>query len=233
MNNQKNIEKGKGLKIDLHTHSSWSFDGGITKKQYKYILEEGILDFIAITDHNETRFARALHEEIGEKIIVGEEIKTQEGDIIGLFLTKTIPSGLPVKEAVQEIRGQGGLVYIPHPFETGRSSLQTETLKEIIEKVDIIETFNGRGRWRGKPALSEQTASEHKVVIAASSDAHSLLGIGTAFSIVKKRPDRESMVLLLREGNLQKNHAPFISLLYPSINKIKNKLFLTRSTLEN
>lgn len=215
-------------KIDLHTHSAWSPDGGITKKQYIRMLEKGILDCIAITDHNETRFARALHNELGDKIIIGEEIKTLEGEIIGLFLTKTIPPGLSAKETVFEIRKDGGLIYIPHPFEKSRESLQEEALQEIIESVDIIEVFNGRGIIRGRFERAIDTATSTMTAMAASSDAHCRRGLGTAYSLVREFPDRETLVNLLKNGEMQKNHAPLYSLLCPGVNRIKNKIFLRK-----
>ena len=217
----------KNYKIDLHTHSIISHDGGISKKQYKQILDVGILDCIAITDHNQTGLAKALNDELGPRIIVGEEIKTLDGEIIGLFLTKTISPGLTVQETVSQIKNDGGLVYIPHPFETGRHSLQEEGLKTIIKDVDIIETFNGRGILRGKHKKAHDLAMDEKLAKAASSDAHCKIGIGVTFSITKKFPTKESLAKLLIEGELQKKYPPIVSLLCPSVNKIKNKLFLT------
>ncbi|MDA1317355.1 MAG: hypothetical protein O3B87_05045, partial [bacterium] len=101
-------------KIDLHTHSVLSHDGGISELEYKSVLDAHILDFVAITDHNQIEFALQMHEQFPEKIIVGEEIKTNEGDIIGLFLTKLISPGLSSKKTVELIKDQDGLVYIPH-----------------------------------------------------------------------------------------------------------------------
>jgi predicted metal-dependent phosphoesterase TrpH len=213
-------------RIDLHSHSSLSHDGGITKRQYVKILEKKILDCIAITDHNETKFARSLKNELGNRIIVGEEIKTLDGEIIGLFLTKTIPAGLAAGETVTKIHNDGGLVYIPHPFEQIRDSLQEDKLMEIIETVDIIEIFNGRGFMRGQPLKAMDIANAQKIAMASSSDAHCLSGINSAYNIVSEMPESKNLVELLVKGNLQKKHAPLYSLLCPGFNRIKNKLFL-------
>ncbi|HVF69881.1 MAG TPA: PHP domain-containing protein [Xanthomonadales bacterium] len=213
-------------KVDLHTHSIISYDGGITKKQYTRLLDKGVLDCIAITDHNETSFARVLNSELGDKIIVGEEVKTTDGDIIGLFLKRTIPPGLSAVETVSEIKKDGGLVYIPHPFEKIRDSLQEEDLMKIINQVDIIEVFNGRGVWRGQPDKAAEVAFTHKAAMASSSDAHCLPGIRTAYSLISKFPDRGSLRELLQKGQLQRKHAAFYSLICPGFNKLKNKLFI-------
>lgn len=216
----------KIFKVDLHTHSTLSYDGGITKKQYIRLLEDGILDCVAITDHNETGFAKALQNELGDKVIVGEEVKTLDGEVIGLFLNKTISPGLSAKETVNHIKNDGGLVYVPHPFETGRDSLQEHTLKMIIKDVDIIEVFNARGILWGKPKEAEKLAVSEKIAMASSSDAHCKMGVGSAFNVTRGLPKRDSLEKLLREGMLQRKYASLISLLCPGINKIKNKAVL-------
>src|SRR5580658_33632 len=103
------------LKIDLHTHSVASPDGGIMADKYRECLELGKLDYIAITDHNSIDFALNLRTEFERKIIVGEEILTSEGEIIGLFLSELVPPNLSPIETIELIKRQGGLVYVPHP----------------------------------------------------------------------------------------------------------------------
>jgi Predicted metal-dependent phosphoesterases (PHP family) len=181
---------------------------------------------VAITDHNETRFARVLQKELGYKVIVGEEIRTIDGEIIGLFLKKTIPPGLSVKETVSEIKTQEGLVYIPHPFETGRNSLQEDILQTIIKEIDVMEFFNGRGIVRGKRQEARKFASDNGIAMAASSDAHCVQGVGTAFSMISEFPHKSSLRKLLAGSSHQTKYAVWYSLLCPGFNKIKNKLFL-------
>src|SRR5579859_1723916 len=155
--------KGSLYRVDLHTHSIISQDGGITAWQYEKILQSGELDCIAITDHNETSFARIMRKKLGDCIIVGEEIDTQEGEIIGLYLKETIPGGIGLDEAIASIKHQGGLVYIPHPYEHFRRGLQKSAMLRIAGDTDIVEVFNGRGRFRGKPELAMQFASANNI----------------------------------------------------------------------
>lgn len=216
------------FKIDLHTHSTASFDGGITKRQYKDILDNNLLDFVAVTDHNETRFARELRDLLGDRIIVGEEIRSKDGEVIGLFLKKTIRPGLSVIDTIREIKEQDGLVYIPHPFEKGRESLPEDVLTEIVKKVDIVEAFNARGLLRGRQKEVEEFAVKKNVAIASSSDAHCRLGVGTAFSIINSHPDRHALPRLLKKGHFQRRHASLISYLCPAVNKVKNSIFLSK-----
>jgi predicted metal-dependent phosphoesterase TrpH len=211
-------------KVDLHTHSIISHDGGLRAEHYEKLIENKVLDYVAITDHNETRFARILQQKLGEHIIIGEEIGTTEGEIVGLFLEETISGGQSAEETVQTIKNQNGLVYIPHPFETFRKGLQEDTLEKIAASIDIIEVFNGRGRWRGKNELAQAFATKHHIATAASSDAHCILGFGKTFSRVGTVPVRENIKKLFEHADLNKQYAPLLSLLCPAINKVKNKV---------
>ncbi len=137
------------IKIDFHTHSVVSPDGALTEAHYQKMLQTG-LDCVAITDHNTTAFAQKLHKKLGDQIIVGEEITTTQGEIIGLYLTDDVPAGLTGLETVKVIKKQRGLVYIPHPFETVRKGITQEVLDKIADFVDIIETNNGRAVFQNK-----------------------------------------------------------------------------------
>lgn len=213
-------------KVDLHTHSIISHDGGLTEQHYTKLIESKVLDFIAITDHNETRFARIMQQKLGDNIIVGEEIATTQGEIIGLHIKETIAKGMTPEETVKAIKQQDGLVYIPHPFEIFRKGMQLEALQRIINDIDIIEVFNGRGRWRGKNEQALEFANRNMFVAAASSDAHCWIGIGKTFSRVREVPTRKQFKKLLRDGELQKDYAPSLALLCPTVNRIKNKIIV-------
>ena len=221
------------VKLDLHTHSILSHDGGISLDEYSNVLLSGILDCIAITDHDNIQFAHKLRQRLGERIIVGQEIKTREGEMIGLFLQKKIPSGLSALETAKKIRQQRGLVYIPHPFETKRSSMQQETLTALLGYLDIIEAFNARGFLRGKAKEAARFASQKKLAMAASSDSHSLQGLGSAFSVIEEIPLATTLVALLQKGKLEKRYAPFYTLVYPKLNQIRKILRKDANDWEN
>ncbi len=218
--------KGSRYRIDLHTHSIISQDGGITVAQYEKVLQSGELDCIAITDHNETSFARILQKKLGERIIIGEEIETTDGEIIGLYLKETVPGGIDLDEAIASIKYQGGLVYIPHPFEKLRKGLKLSAVNRIAKDIDIIEVFNGRGRFRGKQKLALKFAQANTIAQAASSDAHGCRGLGFGTSNVSDFPTEQTLKHLLTTALLEKNYAPLYTFLYPMINRIKNSVVL-------
>ncbi len=211
-------------KVDLHTHSTASHDGGINEEQYMRLLDDGVLDFVAITDHDTIEFAESLHRTLGSKIIVGEEITTRDGEIIGLFLSETIKPGMSAKDTMYAIRKQKGIVYVPHPFETLRKGLQRPVLDEFADLINIVEVYNGRAVIQNRgPEAAVWARLNHKVSTACS-DAHGIKGVGTAYTVVNKKPNRHNLVSLLEIGHMTMHRPPLHSLLYPKANKIRQVL---------
>ncbi len=206
-------------KIDLHTHSIASPDGGLSLANYA----ASSLNYIAITDHDHIDFALQAQKKLGDKIIVGEEITTQEGEIIGLFLSKLVPSGLSAEETVKLIREQNGLVYIPHPFETVRKGLPRPVLGNIADEVDIVEVFNGRAIFQNKSDQARVWADQHSLPGAASSDAHGPIGWGKSFSAVSAQPTAQSLPELLKQAKLSRHYVGTRGILYPKYNRLRRK----------
>lgn len=216
-------------KIDLHTHSYGSPDGALTARDYRKMLETGKLDYIAITDHNTVDTAKQIQSELGElgrRIIIGEEITTQQGELIGLFLTETVPRDLSAEEAASRVKEQGGLLYVPHPFETVRSGITEVELNKIIVQVDIIETYNGRAVFQDKGDLAEAWAAKHVTGRAASSDAHGTYGWGRTFSNIESTPSAQNLAGQLRGAKQERRRVGF-GILYPKLNRFKK--FITRN----
>lgn len=211
-------------KLDLHTHSVASRDGGIKSDQYIHALDKKVIDCVAITDHNRIDLAQELQKHLGEKVIVGEEITTPAGEICGLFLTKVVRPGQTPLETVQAIKTQGGLVYIPHPFETVRSGITETALSEIADYVDIIEVHNGRAVFQNRGPQAVSWAKLNHKIRAASSDAHGLKGLGSTYTSVDQIPTKENFLEVLGRGHLITNPPPLITLLYPKANRLRKKL---------
>lgn len=219
-------------KVDLHTHSVASPDGGILPEQYAEILRQNVLDCVAITDHNRIDLAEALHKELGQKIIVGEEITSSAGEIVGLFLKKAVSPNLSPLATVQAIKAQGGVVYIPHPFETVRRGITKSTLEEIIDHVDIIEVHNGRAFIQNKGPEAAAFATLHHRVRAASSDAHGLKGLGTSYTLLEEIPHKDNLMKLMEKARLITNPPPFHTLFYPKLHRISKQFKSLRRRLK-
>jgi predicted metal-dependent phosphoesterase TrpH len=212
------------IRIDLHTHSTGSPDGGIRLEDYRQILSDKTLDVIAITDHDSIETAVGIQKELGAQIIVGEEISTKDGELIGLYLTNTVPAGLSAQETVAVIKAQGGLVCVPHPFETVRKGITQETLDSIERNVDIIEVHNGRAVFQNKGPQAATWARIQNIVGVASSDAHGSRGLGTTYTTLNEVPTKETLVELLQTARLTTKRPPLLSLLYPKLHRLRAKI---------
>jgi hypothetical protein len=216
------------IKLDLHSHSVLSADGSLKESDYRRLLEDNILDVIAITDHDQIEYALAMHKIFKEKIIVGQEITTKQGEIIGLFLNNLVKPHQGIKKTIADIKKQKGLVYIPHPFETVRSGITQQTIETIKDEVDIVEVNNGRAFFQNKGPQATTWARLNNKVVASSSDAHGPTGIGSCFTVLKQPPTKENLVDQLKMGRLCVDKPPLLSLLYPKYNRIRAKLKISK-----
>jgi predicted metal-dependent phosphoesterase TrpH len=198
-------------KLDLHTHSIYSKDGSITEKQYFQILERGILDYIAVTDHDRIDFAVYLEKKIGEKIVVGEEIRTLDGEVIGLYLQKPIPPMRSFAETVALIQEQRGLIYLPHPFCTTRSGVSEEVIHPLLDAIDIVEHFNPRNILPSDNAHALSFAERVKKPKAASSDAHCAEEVGKTYSLIAAKPEKQYLCGILQTATY---HTSYTSLFH-------------------
>lgn len=212
------------FKIDLHTHSTESPDGGINAGQYKKALESGLLDCIAITDHNNIDFALHMNSLLGSQIIVGEEIMAIGGEIIGLYLNKLVPAGLTPQETIKQIKDQRGIVYVPHPFESVRKGLHPEILEAIIEDIDLIEIYNGRAFAQNLSTQAVVWAKLNQVTGVASSDAHGFRGLGGTYTNISTMPTKETILDLLNNGTPIASKPTLPALLYPKYHRLRKKL---------
>ena len=212
------------FKIDLHTHSVASPDGGITTTQYVKAIDDGLLDCIAVTDHNQIDFALQLQQSLGTRIIVGEEIMTTAGEIIGLYLTEVIPAGLSPRETVKRIKEQGGIVYIPHPFETVRKGIHPGVLEELTNDIDVVEVYNGRAFAQNRSAQAVVWTKLNHITGAASSDAHGYRGLGHTYTDISEMPTKETLVSLLEKGTPIAGKPNVRALLYPKYHRLRKKL---------
>ena len=184
-------------RIDFHMHSKFSHDSSTGLEELAVRARELGLDRIALTDHNTAVGALALHAQEPELVIAGEEVKTTEGEVIGLFINHTIKAWQRPEAVMDEIHAMGGLVYIPHPFDRWRANFAPHRLVALAEMVDIIEGYN---QWAdpGANQAATEIARELGKPIAFGSDAHSLAELGHSW--IEVEPVRGPADLLEKLG---------------------------------
>jgi predicted metal-dependent phosphoesterase TrpH len=177
---------GRSL-LDLHNHTFHSYDAQNRPHDYERAHAEGRIDVVAITDHNTISGALELREAASFTVIVGEEIDTADGELIGLFLDEPVPAGLPAVETAERIRARGGLVYLQHPFyRIVRGRMRAPAREDLRGRglIDIVEAQNGGPLAAADNARALQWARACGLPHAASSDAHEPGAIGTCVSAV-------------------------------------------------
>jgi predicted metal-dependent phosphoesterase TrpH len=171
------------IDVDLHMHTDHSPDCATPVEVLLATARAQGLGAIAVTDHNEISGAleaRAQARAAGVKVIVGEEVKTAgQGEVIGLFIEEKIPRGLSLAETVAEIKRQGGLVYVPHPFDRLHSVPDYEHLLPILADVDAIEVFNPRVAIGAFNEEAARFAAKYRIAAGAGSDSHVAQGLGS------------------------------------------------------
>jgi PHP domain/Glycosyltransferase Family 4 len=180
---ERRLEGREPIDVDLHMHTDHSGDCATPVEVLLATARAQGLGAIAVTDHNEISGALAAREqarEAGVKVIVGEEVKTAgEGEVIGLFIEEKIPRGMSLRETVAEIKRQGGLVYVPHPFDRMHAVPDYEHLTKIIDDVDAIEIYNPRVAIGSFNDEAERFAAKWRILAGAGSDAHVAQGLGS------------------------------------------------------
>ncbi len=201
------------VRVDCHLHTVASGDSVLTLEELADRARSASLDAVCVTDHNVTHAAVAAAErDLGVRIIVGEEIRTRDGDVIGLFLTERIPYVLPLAEVTGLIRGQGGLVYAPHPFDPVRSSLGAVLPALCAEgAVDVIEVFNAKIEDQSLNARALSLARSFGLPGGAGSDAHDAPGVGAAYLDMPDFDGTASFLAALADARVTgefRDHAP-------------------------
>ena len=215
------------LKADLHIHTEYSMDCSTPlDKIIARCLELGI-NCIAVADHGTAKGALKMQAIAPFPVIVAEEILTPYGEIMGMFLKETIPSPIPVDEAIARIREQGGLVNIPHPFETIRgSALKSQVMEEIADQIDLVEVLNSRSPMKANSEKALAFAERHGLARGAGSDAHTTFEIGHAYVEMPEFNNPEEFLRSLAQGKIRGRRSGPAVKIFSTWAKIKNQ-FLT------
>jgi predicted metal-dependent phosphoesterase TrpH len=213
------------LKADLHMHSEYSMDCSMPLEKIIERCREMGVNCVALCDHGTAEGALKLREIAPFKVIVAEEVLTPYGEIMGMFLEETIPSRLSVPETIARIKAQGGLVCIPHPFDTFRhSALKSQVIEEIVDQIDIFEVLNARGILGRDSKKAEAFAAEHGLIRSAGSDAHTLREIGNAYVEMPEFEGKDDFLEALKKGKISGHRSNPLIHFASLCNRIKSKL---------
>lgn len=207
MNGQKPIPTDK-IRVDMHCHTRLSKDSLNDPRRLVEAAASRGMGALCVTDHNGLANALALSRmsDLPIPVIPSEEVKTSEGEIIGYYLSELVPKGLSPEETVKRIKGQGGLVAVPHPFDSMRvgSRLKTPALERLVGKgmIDIIEVFNARAARSEDNEKALRFAKAHGLPMSGGSDAHTLIEVGRAYAELAPFVGPEAFLEALRHGNV-------------------------------
>lgn len=195
------------IKVELHVHTKYSYDCSIS---YKDLIDKCIqknIDVLAVTDHNQIEGALQLQRMAPFKVIVGEEILSREGEIIGLFLKKFITPGLSMRQTIREIKHQGGVVYLPHPFDTTtrKTAINKNSLTLNVGDIDIIEVFNGRTIKPWDNLKAEKFTKKEGKIMCIGSDAHTKYELGRNYVYMNNFSGRSGFLESLSHAKFKKS----------------------------
>jgi len=201
------------IKVDLHVHTKYSGDCILSLENLIDACKKMGINCIAVTDHDTivgalklkeivSRFAKASQDK-PFKVIVGEEIRTRDGEINGLFLTEEIPPGLSAEETIARIKAQGGLVYIPHPYSFfRREAMYIDKLHELYSYADIIECYNGRNFLFFENKRAIKFTRDRNKIMGGGSDAHHQGEMGNIFVEMEDFNTKDEFLSNLRRGKI-------------------------------
>jgi predicted metal-dependent phosphoesterase TrpH len=208
---------GERILCDFHMHSEYSHD---CTTPIAEVVERALaagLGAIAVTDHNTIAGGVAARHHVAAHgldlhVVVGSEIKTTTGEVIGLYLKEEIPRGMEFATTVEAIRAQGGVVYVPHPFDRLHAVPDPALLRRLVDQIDVIEACNGRLYREAFNRQARAFAERHDVLIGAGSDAHVGEGIGTAALDLPRFSDPESLLVALGDAQIVRRPASVLYL---------------------
>jgi predicted metal-dependent phosphoesterase TrpH len=191
----------KRLRIDFHTHTIYSPDSLTRPEKLLATCRRRGIDRVVITDHNTIQGALHAKELDPERVIVGEEINTTEGELLAVYVSEEIPPGLAPLEAITRLREQDALISVSHPFDKIRKGhWELEALLNILPHIDAIETFNARCLWPGFNRRAARFAREHQIPGTHGSDAHAAFEIGNGALNLPQFDDTQSLKAALLQA---------------------------------
>jgi len=219
------VANQRTIRADLHSHTHFSKDALTTPEEFVKRNVAARIDCVAVSDHNNVDGALAVKRLAPFRVIVSEEIRSTEGEIIGYFLNETVPKGLTPEETVRAIQEQGGLVGVPHPFDRARGSpLTTPALLRILPSVQILEIFNARNIFQADNRRAAAFAARHGLAASAGTDAHWGPEIGRTYVRMPDFANRDDFLEALRQGKITGHAASPLVHLMSTLAKMRYRL---------
>lgn len=186
------------IKVEFHSHSYGSKDSQVSLQDMLTACQKKDLNRIVITDHNTIEAALQAKAYDSHKFIVGEEIKTQQGELLGIFVNELVPAGLTPMQTIEILRSQGAFISVSHPFDVFRSGhWELENLLKIVPYIDAIEVFNSRCMFASFNTQAKEFALQHHLLGTVGSDSHHSSEIGTATLSLPEFSDAASLITAL------------------------------------
>src|SRR5207244_11157536 len=192
------------IRLDMHMHTEYSRDSRVALASFAELARKAELGSVCITDHDTIEGGLRLREmNTGLQVIVGEEITTAEGEVVGLYLERRISPGHSAEKTVAMIHEQGGLAYVPHPFRRNRRRhLRRSVLERLVPAIDIVEVFNAREVVSSSNVRALEFARAHDLPGGVGSDSHRPIEIGRAYVDVAPFVGPQELLVALREGKV-------------------------------
>ncbi|MFH1972852.1 MAG: PHP-associated domain-containing protein [archaeon] len=203
------------MKVDLHVHTNYSKCSNLELKELKKLCDKFKIK-PAITDHNTIEGAKKFKD-----CIVGEEINTKEGELIGLFLNERIKPGLEIDETVEKIREQGGFVYVPHPYDWVRRN----HIKRLDFDIDIVEVFNGRVMQQKNNRKARAFAKKNNFLMGIGSDTHTIIEFGHSYVVMDDFDSPKDFLKKLEKAKFVTKQVPLYVRGFNMLNGFFNKHF--------
>jgi predicted metal-dependent phosphoesterase TrpH len=227
------------IRLIVHFHTEFSYDSNITLSEIISQCKDYAINYVAITDHNTLKGALAYRsklEKAGIKVILAEEVMTKSGEVIGLFIKKEIQSKdslgkkKTLEDVISEIKRQGGLVIIPHPFDKMRNGIGRKKVKKFKTDIDALETFNSRTKLHPFNKQAHSYAMKHNFIKIVGPDAHIADELGNAIIEMEEFTTPQEFLASLKNATFYTKRLKLKNIIRPTMNKLHKKLF-SRSKL--
>ncbi len=216
------------IRVDFHSHTCYSPDSATSLKRLLQTARRRGLNRLAVTDHNTIQGALRAYELDPDLVIIGEEIETQKGELLALFVQEEIPAGLPPQETIARLREQNAFISISHPFDPYRSAWTMQDMEELAPLVDAVEVFNARCFTAAMNEKAAQFARMHALPGTAGSDAHWHGEVGNALLELPVFSNADELRMAIRGAHVVGKRTTFLVRFISSFARLQ-KLLVQRT----